>query len=144
MRRGGGPIRVLNVAEKPSVAEILSRRSGGMQSLPDAVPVQPHLRVQLRQACHMLVTFVTGHLMELEFEERFRRWHSCDPTDLFQAPVRKFMPQVCRSRVSPNSWCGRVAVACVRRRLVLMFDRSARGVPSKCSSVLVSISTWHL
>uniref|UniRef100_A0A0D3FE72 DNA topoisomerase n=1 Tax=Oryza barthii TaxID=65489 RepID=A0A0D3FE72_9ORYZ len=45
------------------------------------------------RACHMLVTSVTGHLMELEFDDRFRRWHSCDPADLFHAPVRKSVPQ---------------------------------------------------
>lgn len=45
------------------------------------------------QPCHMLFTSVTGHLMELEFEDRFRKWHSCDPADLYQAPVRKFVPE---------------------------------------------------
>lgn len=41
----------------------------------------------------MLVTSVTGHLMELEFQDRYRKWHSCDPADLFQAPVHKFVPE---------------------------------------------------
>lgn len=42
----------------------------------------------------MLVTSVTGHLMEVEFEDRFRKWHSCDPADLYTAPVRKYVPEV--------------------------------------------------
>jgi DNA topoisomerase III len=108
---GGGTIRVVNVAEKPSVAEIPSRRSGGMQPRPGRSSYNRIFEFNYAiggQACHMLVTFITGHLMELEFEERFRRrWHSCDPADLFQAPVRKFMPQACRSRVPPNSWWAR-------------------------------------
>lgn len=45
------------------------------------------------QPCHMLVTSVIGHLMELEFEDRFRKWHSCDPADLYHAPVRKTVPE---------------------------------------------------
>lgn len=45
------------------------------------------------QQCHMLVTSVTGHLMEVEFEDRFRKWHSCDPADLYTAPVRKYVPE---------------------------------------------------
>jgi hypothetical protein len=150
-RGGGGTIRVLSVAEKPSVAksvaEILSRRSGGMQSRPGRSPYNRIFEFNYAiggHPCHMLVTSVTGHLMELEFEERFRRWHSCDPADLFQAPVRKFVPQVCRTRISSNNWWALVSVACIRRHLVLMLDRSARGVPSECSDVLVSISTWHL
>lgn len=45
------------------------------------------------QPCHMLFTSVTGHLMELEFEERYRKWLSCDPADLYHAPVHKFVPE---------------------------------------------------
>ncbi|KAJ6413692.1 hypothetical protein OIU84_006490 [Salix udensis] len=41
----------------------------------------------------MLVTSVTGHLMEVEFEDRFRKWHSCDPADLYTAPIRKHVPE---------------------------------------------------
>jgi len=111
---GGGAIRVLNVAEKPSVAKavagILSR--GSMQSRAGRSQYNRVFEFNYAihgQACRMLVTSVTGHLMELEFEDRFRRWHSCDPADLFHAPVRKSVPQVCRSLsasrpcISPNS-----------------------------------------
>ncbi|CAL4912722.1 unnamed protein product [Urochloa decumbens] len=95
---GGGAIRVLNVAEKPSVAkavaEILSR--GSMQSRAGRSQYNRVFEFNYAingRACRMLVTSVTGHLMELEFEDRFRRWHSCDPADLFHAPVRKSVPQ---------------------------------------------------
>ncbi|XP_078442780.1 topoisomerase 3alpha [Wolffia australiana] len=98
---GGRPVRVLNVAEKPSVAksvaEILSRRGGG--SFRSREGRSRYNRVfefdyTIRgQACHMLMTSVTGHLMELDFDDRFRRWHSCDPADLYGAPVRKYVPQ---------------------------------------------------
>ncbi|WVZ55592.1 hypothetical protein U9M48_006232 [Paspalum notatum var. saurae] len=96
---GGGPaIRVLNVAEKPSVAksvaEILSR--GSMQSRAGRSQYNRIFEFNYAisgRACRMLVTSVTGHLMELEFEDRFRRWHSCDPAELFHAPVRKSVPQ---------------------------------------------------
>jgi DNA topoisomerase-3 len=106
MPPGGRPIRVLNVAEKPSVAkavaEILSR--GGMQSRAGrsrynrvfefSYAIGPH-------ACHMLVTSVTGHLMELDFDDRYRKWYSCDPEALFEAPVRKVVPQVSQYPPSP-------------------------------------------
>ncbi|XP_042417323.1 DNA topoisomerase 3-alpha-like [Zingiber officinale] len=97
---GGRTIRVLNVAEKPSVAkavaEILSRRSGGMRSREGRSRFNRVFEFEYAigsQVCHMLVTSVTGHLMELEFEDRFRKWHSCDPVDLYNAPVRKFVPE---------------------------------------------------
>ena len=32
--------------------------------------------------------------MELEFDERYRKWHACNPADLFRAPVHKFVPEV--------------------------------------------------
>ncbi|KAI3498467.1 hypothetical protein L1887_34242 [Cichorium endivia] len=31
--------------------------------------------------------------MEIEFESRYRKWNSCDPVDLFQAPIRKHVPE---------------------------------------------------
>lgn len=37
----------------------------------------------------MVVTSVTGHIMELDFDASVRSWHSCDPVDLFTAPVCK-------------------------------------------------------
>ena len=116
---GGGAIRVLNVAEKPSVAkavaEILSRRS--MQSRAGRSQYNRIFEFNYAingRACHMLVTSVTGHLMELEFDDRFRRWHSCDPAELFHAPVRKSVPQVCcsfspfRTSISPKRWWARL------------------------------------
>ncbi|XP_077229660.1 topoisomerase 3alpha isoform X2 [Tasmannia lanceolata] len=95
----GRTVRVLNVAEKPSVAKavagILSRNQGlrvreGRSRYNKIFEFEYNIR---SQHCHMLVTSVTGHLMELEFDERYRKWHSCDPTDLYSAPVRKHVPQ---------------------------------------------------
>ncbi|XP_012489371.1 DNA topoisomerase 3-alpha isoform X2 [Gossypium raimondii] len=94
-----GTIKVLNVAEKPSVAKSVS----GFLSRNQALRVRDgrsrynrifEFNYSIRgQPCHMLFTSVTGHLMELEFEDRFRKWHSCDPLDLYHAPVRKFVPE---------------------------------------------------
>ncbi|KAB1210515.1 DNA topoisomerase 3-alpha [Morella rubra] len=96
---GGRTISVLNVAEKPSVAKsvanILSRNQGlrtrdGRSRYNRIFEFNYSIN---GQPCHMLVTSVTGHLMELEFEERYRKWHSCDPAELYHAPVRKFVPE---------------------------------------------------
>ncbi|KAJ0981608.1 hypothetical protein J5N97_009863 [Dioscorea zingiberensis] len=91
---------VLNVAEKPSVAksvaEILSRSGGGLRSREGRSRYNRVFEFDYSirgQRCHMLMTSVTGHLMELEFEDRYRKWHSCDPADLYHAPVRKHVPQ---------------------------------------------------
>ncbi|KAJ4839793.1 DNA topoisomerase 3-alpha, partial [Turnera subulata] len=61
------------------------------------------------QQCHMLVTSVTGHLMELEFEDRFRKWHSCDPADqmrrgqAFKQGLLEIHEAV-QNLVAPNQW----------------------------------------
>ncbi|KAF4360659.1 hypothetical protein F8388_011294 [Cannabis sativa] len=98
MSGGRSSIRVLNVAEKPSVAKSVATILSGNQGLRVRDGRSRYNRIFEfpytinGQSTNMLVTSVTGHLMELEFEDRFRKWHSCDPAQLFQAPVRKFVP----------------------------------------------------
>ena len=102
MSGGGRAIRVLNVAEKPSVAKavagILSKSGGGGMRVREGRSRYNKIfefGYNIRgQQCHMLFTSVTGHLMELDFDDRYRKWHSCDPVDLYHAPVRKFVPEV--------------------------------------------------
>ncbi|KAK6923709.1 TOPRIM domain [Dillenia turbinata] len=95
-------INVLNVAEKPSVAKtvagVLAGRGGGTirtrQGRSRYNMIFEFSYMIRGQKCHMLVTSVTGHLMELEFkDERIRKWNSCDPVELYHAPVDKFVPQ---------------------------------------------------
>ncbi|KAK7319115.1 hypothetical protein RJT34_03828 [Clitoria ternatea] len=92
-------MNVLNVAEKPSVAKsvsaILSRNQGlrvreGRSRYNKIFEFNYTIR---GQPCHMLFTSVTGHLMELEFQDRYRKWHSCDPADLYHAPINKSVPE---------------------------------------------------
>ncbi|KAI3451633.1 hypothetical protein Pfo_008298 [Paulownia fortunei] len=99
---GGRPLRALNVAEKPSVAKavsgILSKNpsSGGLRVRDGRSrynKIFEFIYTIQNQQFHMSFTSVTGHLMELEFEDRYRKWHSCDPVDLYHAPVKKFVPQ---------------------------------------------------
>ncbi|CAI5998384.1 unnamed protein product [Closterium sp. NIES-64] len=70
---GGRAVRVLNVAEKPSVAravaEILARYGGG--------------GVRSREG-----RSVYNRIFE------FTKWHACDPLQLFDAPVYKAIPQL--------------------------------------------------
>ncbi|CAI9777537.1 unnamed protein product [Fraxinus pennsylvanica] len=99
---GGRPIRALNVAEKPSVAKavsgILSKNpsSGGLRVRDGRSRYNKIFEFNYtiqNQQFHMSFTSVTGHLMELEFEERYRKWHSCDPVQLYQAAVKKYVPE---------------------------------------------------
>ena len=39
---------------------------------------------------------VRGHLMNLEFGARHKKWHSCDPIALLDAPVTKTVSEDCQ------------------------------------------------
>ena len=90
-------VRVLNVAEKPSVAEAAARAlSGGRAQLRRAgdgskVWEWQGCRVE-GAACDMAFTAVRGHLTETDFRAPFNRWGSCDPGDLFRKEVVKQVP----------------------------------------------------
>lgn len=40
------------------------------------------------------VTSVSGHMLEHDFSETHRKWHSCDPFELFDAPIETRVKQV--------------------------------------------------
>ena len=37
--------------------------------------------------CPVTMTSVIGHLYGLDFDQQYRKWHSCRPGHLFDAPV---------------------------------------------------------
>ena len=39
--------------------------------------------------CQMKMTSVSGHLLNFDFEEKYRKWYSCPPLQLFDLPVTK-------------------------------------------------------
>ncbi|KAF9599783.1 hypothetical protein IFM89_001729 [Coptis chinensis] len=91
------PIRVLNVAEKPSVAKaistILSENQFTSRNSHSQYNRIFEFQFTLRnQPVQMVVTSVTGHLMELDFHDTYKKWHSCDPLQLYDLPVLKSVP----------------------------------------------------
>ena len=91
------PKKVLSVAEKPSVAkELAAILSGGNPSRRSG-PAKYNALWDFTTAldggqCQMTMTSVTGHLMELDFGDGHRKWGSCDPVELFDAPVFMGVP----------------------------------------------------
>jgi DNA topoisomerase-3 len=41
------------------------------------------------QNCQMIMTSVSGHLMGFDFLGTYRKWYSCPPLSLFDAPIIK-------------------------------------------------------
>ena len=84
-RRGGG--RVLNVAEKPSVAKEISRvLSNGQARARDGLTpwnkVWEFPYVVRGRQVSMVFTSVTGHLSNFEFDDSHKRWNGVDPREL--------------------------------------------------------------
>jgi len=99
-------MRVLCVAEKPSIAKSISGiLSGGQYTTVSIVcgryasnnnTVQrpsPHKYCKNYEFnypqtnSHFVVTSVSGHLTSLDFPDQYRKWNSCDPLILFDAQV---------------------------------------------------------
>ncbi|XP_051141098.1 DNA topoisomerase 3-alpha isoform X2 [Andrographis paniculata] len=150
---GRRPIRALNVAEKPSVAkavsEILSKNpaSGGLRVRDGRSRYNRIFEFNYfaqNQHFHMSFTSVTGHLMELEFEERYRKWHSCDPVDLYHAPVKKFVPQ---DKLDIEKTLAEEARKCEWLILWLDCDREGENIAFEvvevCTRANRNLNTWR-
>uniref|UniRef100_A0A131YRD8 DNA topoisomerase n=1 Tax=Rhipicephalus appendiculatus TaxID=34631 RepID=A0A131YRD8_RHIAP len=85
-------MRVLNVAEKndaaKNIAELLSQgrfqRREGLSKYNKIYEFDYRI---FNSMCKMVMTSVSGHLLNLDFVSGYRKWHSCAPSELFDAPV---------------------------------------------------------
>jgi DNA topoisomerase-3 len=84
---------ILNVAEKPSVARAITESlSGGNASKRNGKsqfnPIH-EFQYNLRgRNCKMLVTSVSGHLLDMDFPKPYNKlWHKCSPIELFDMEI---------------------------------------------------------
>jgi DNA topoisomerase III len=105
--------RVLCVAEKPSISKAISEiLSGGHPTvvgskycLPQTIALTSALQRNTRSRfiknydfqypqtnSFFTVTCVVGHLTHHDFDEYHRKWNSCEPFALFDAPVQAQIP----------------------------------------------------
>ncbi|XP_029713941.2 DNA topoisomerase 3-alpha [Aedes albopictus] len=87
-------MKYLNVAEKndaaKNIAGLLSRGSSYRREGYSPYNKIYEFNYSIRgQQVQMVMTSVSGHLLNHEFLPSFRGWHSCNPEQLFDAPVRK-------------------------------------------------------
>lgn len=87
-------LKVLNVAEKNDVAKNVSNiLSGGSFQRREGFSVYNKVYdfscevPSLRFPCDMIMTSVSGHLLNYEFTQAHASWRSCDPKVLFNAPI---------------------------------------------------------
>ncbi|OAV97443.1 hypothetical protein PTTG_11658 [Puccinia triticina 1-1 BBBD Race 1] len=91
-------MRILCVAEKPSIAravtEILSGNQFTTRQSPNRYTKNFDFNYRLPPSPRLVdftVTSVLGHLTSTDFDEHYKGWHNCDPFSLFDAPINRFV-----------------------------------------------------
>ncbi|KAI9837975.1 MAG: hypothetical protein M1819_006129 [Sarea resinae] len=92
-------VKVLCVAEKPSIAKAVAQHLSGGHAPPRNVAGINWVKNYDFNfdfgppwgQCAVTMTSVAGHIDRLEFEERYRSWKSCAPGQLFEAPLVSFV-----------------------------------------------------
>ncbi|XP_018576007.1 DNA topoisomerase 3-alpha, partial [Anoplophora glabripennis] len=90
-------MRYLNVAEKndaaKNIAAILSRgASTRREGLSQYNKIYEFDTQVFGEQARMVMTSVSGHLLNYEFSAAYKNWQSCNPVTLFDAPVIKTCP----------------------------------------------------
>jgi len=123
------PVKVLNVAEKPSVAKGISNILAGQGPAPRHRPGGTNYNGVYEFGCQingenvdMVFTSVLGHLLELDFIEPYRKWDACKPGELFTIPVEK---KVGKEKEGLEKTLKTEAKAC--QRLILWLDCDLEG-----------------
>ncbi|CAE7101189.1 unnamed protein product [Rhizoctonia solani] len=83
-------MKVLCVAEKPSIAKSVSQILSGGQFTTRNTQSPYHKNYDFYYAKtgdNYTMTAVSGHLTEKDFGPALRSWHACDPFQLFDAPI---------------------------------------------------------
>jgi DNA topoisomerase-3 len=57
--------------------------------------------------CSVTFTCVAGHIVAQDFGDRFKKWHSCQPQALFDAPIESSIAEVCEHTTLRQSWLTR-------------------------------------
>jgi DNA topoisomerase-3 len=93
-------MKILCVAEKPSIAKAVSQiLGGGRMTVSDTTITyikNYKFSTRLPEWGDSDVTFtsVAGHLMEADFEQQFKKWTHCPPVALFEARIVETTQQV--------------------------------------------------
>ncbi|KAI9703604.1 MAG: DNA topoisomerase [Candelina mexicana] len=91
--------KILCVAEKPSIAKSVATHLSGGSCQARSIPGNPYVKnyefdflfAPPWGQCQVTMTSVLGHINGLDFEQRYRKWNSCQPGQLFDAPVESFV-----------------------------------------------------
>ncbi|KAI7367617.1 DNA topoisomerase III [Hortaea werneckii] len=90
--------RILCVAEKPSIARAISNHLGGGNATTRSIQHNVYVKnydfnynFQAWGPCQVTVTSVSGHLLSNDFASQYRKWTSCEPSELFEARIETYV-----------------------------------------------------
>jgi DNA topoisomerase-3 len=94
--------RILCVAEKPSIAKAVAQHLSGGTFTTQSITGNKYIKnYEFDFAfsppwghCSVTMTSVIGHLNTLDFHQEYRKWNSCPPGRLFDAPTIISVDQV--------------------------------------------------
>lgn len=89
-----GPVTVLMVAEKPSIAKSIAEALGGgrvrsKKGVSRFCPVLEYSGTMFGRSANFKVTSVAGHVYTTDFPRKYQDWKSIDPLQLFAAETVK-------------------------------------------------------
>lgn len=109
-------MRVLCVAEKPSIAKAVAQALGGGSVRRRDIQGERYVKnydinfnFPAWGPSDVTVTSVSGHLMEVDFDASYRNWRSCEPEELFGASLVTRTPDRCKKIVQNIETEGRRA-----------------------------------
>ncbi|KAI7303009.1 hypothetical protein KC315_g15860, partial [Hortaea werneckii] len=90
--------RILCVAEKPSIARAISNHLGGGNATTRSIQHNVYVKnydfnynFPAWGPCQVTVTSVSGHLLSNDFASQYRKWTSCEPSELFEARIETYV-----------------------------------------------------
>lgn len=94
------PQKILCVAEKPAIAKAVAQHLSGGRITTHHIRGNQYVKnyefdfnFRTWGNCSVVMTSVLGHLTGLDFDPAFKGWRSCQPSQLFDAPIQTTIDQ---------------------------------------------------
>lgn len=132
--------KVLCVAEKPAIAKAVAQHLAGGQLAIHPIRGNQYVKNYEFQynfpqwgSCQVVMTSVLGHLTTADFEQAYKSWKSCQPLQLFDAPLATAVDRVRMCRLKSDGTNDADVLARTKRRLPLIL-RLRPNTPRSYSS----------
>ncbi|KAI8992952.1 DNA topoisomerase [Trametes punicea] len=133
-------MRVLCVAEKPSIAKSITQiLSGGQFTTRNSHNqyIKNYDFTYPQTNSFFTVTSVTGHVMEYDFNVMYSKWTSCDPFSLFEAPIE------CKVKSDARTIAENLRTEARRAQMLMIWtdcDREGENIGAEIANICRSVN----